>query len=47
MKAAAKGHLAAEESLGRPPVGDPRLTRKAAVILVWFGLSYVGLLCSP
>lgn len=47
MKAAARDHLAAEESRGRPSVGDPRLQRKAAVILLWFGLSYTALLCAP
>lgn len=47
MKVAARDHLAAEESRGRPSVGDPRLKRKAAVILVWFGLSYGALLCAP
>ena len=47
MKAAARDHLAAEESRGRPSVGDPRLKRKAAVILTWFGLSYGALLVAP
>lgn len=47
VKAAARDHLADEESLGRPSTGDPRLKRKAAVILLWFGLSYAALLCAP
>ena len=47
MKAAANQHLAAETSRGRPSVGDPRLQLKAALIVVWFGLSYGALLCSP
>jgi len=47
LKAAARDHLAIEESRGRPPVGDPRLKRKAAVILLWFGLSYAALLGAP
>lgn len=47
MKAAASEHLAAEKKLGLPSVGDPRLKRKAALILAWFALSYVGLLCAP
>ena len=44
MKAAARDHLVFEKTQGRPPVGDPRLKRKAAVILLWFGLSYGALL---
>jgi len=44
MKAAAAEHLAAEKSRGRPAVGDPRLQRKAAIIIAWFGLSYCALL---
>jgi linoleoyl-CoA desaturase len=47
MKAAASEHLAIEESLGRPPVGDPRLKRKMALILLWFVLSYGALLAAP
>ena len=47
LKAAARDHLAVERSRGRPPVGDPRLKRKAAAILIWFGLSYGALLCAP
>jgi len=46
MKAAASDHLAAEANRGWPSVGDPRLQRKAAVILVWFGVSYGALLCA-
>lgn len=46
MKAAASEHLAAENSRGRPSVGDPRLQRKAAIIVLWFALSYVALLCA-
>jgi linoleoyl-CoA desaturase len=44
LKAAAAEHLAAEASRGRPSVGDPRLQRKAAAIVLWFALSYVALL---
>lgn len=47
LKAAAKEHLAAETNRGRPSVGDPRLQLKAALIIAWFGLSYLALLCSP
>lgn len=47
LKAAARDHLAVERSRGRPPIGDPRLKRKAAAILIWFGLSYGALLCAP
>jgi linoleoyl-CoA desaturase len=47
LKAAAGEHLAAEAERGRPSVGDPRLKRKAAVILGWFALSYFGLLAAP
>lgn len=44
LKIAANEHLAAEASRGRPSVGDPRLQLKAAIIMIWFGLSYAGLL---
>src|SRR4051794_30271939 len=47
MKAAAREHLASEARLGRPAVGDPRLKRKAAVILLWFAGSYAALLLAP
>lgn len=47
VKAAAREHLAAEASAGRPPIGDPRLQRKALVIVLWFALSYAGLLGAP
>ena len=47
MKAAANQHLAAEKDNGRPFVGDPRLQRKAVVILTWFALSYGALLWAP
>ena len=47
LKAAARDHLAAEASLGRPSTGDPRLKRKAAIIMVWLGLSYGALLFAP
>jgi linoleoyl-CoA desaturase len=47
LAAAAKAHLAVEADRGRPAVGDPRLQRKAAVILAWFGLSYIALLLAP
>ena len=44
MRAAAEEHLLAEANRGRPSVGDPRLQRKAAVILLWFAFSYGTLL---
>lgn len=47
MKAASSDYLIAEGSRGRPSVGDPRLKRKAVMILLWFGLSYVALLSAP
>jgi linoleoyl-CoA desaturase len=47
MKAAADVHLAAEAGRGRPSVGDPRLQRKAALIVLWFVLSYGALLAAP
>lgn len=47
MKEAANEHLAAERNNGRPFIGDPRLQRKAAVIITWFALSYYALLCAP
>lgn len=40
-------HLAAEALEGRPRIGDPRLVRKAAVVLGWFALSYAALLLAP
>ena len=46
MKAAAGEHLAAEKDRGLPSVGDPRLQRKVATIVVWFALSYIALLCA-
>lgn len=47
LKAAATDHLAVEASRGRRSVGDPRLQRKAAVIVLWFALSYGALLVAP
>ncbi len=47
LSAAAGEHLAAETSKGRSRVGDPRLLRKAAVIVAWFILSYAALLSAP
>ncbi len=47
LGAAAAEHLAAEARRGRPRIGDPRLQRKAAVILAWFALSYGALLWAP
>lgn len=47
LKAAAAKHLATEASRGRPSVGDSRLQRKAAVILLWFAVSYGTLLSAP
>lgn len=47
LRAAANEHLAAEERLGRPRTGDPRLVRKAAMIIAWFAFSYGALLLAP
>ena len=47
LKAAAKEHLTAEAERGRPSIGDPRLQRKAAVVVVWFALSDIAVLCAP
>lgn len=47
LKAAANEHLAAELVHGRPSAGDPRVQRKAAIILAWFALSYGALLLAP
>ncbi|HEV2079684.1 MAG TPA: acyl-CoA desaturase [Allosphingosinicella sp.] len=47
LSAAARAHLATEASKGRSRVGDPRLLRKAAVIVAWFVLSYGALLSAP
>ena len=44
LKAAAAEHLAGEAIRGRQQAGDPRLQRKAAVIVLWFALSYAALL---
>ena len=43
LRAASGEYLAAETRLGRPRTGDPRLLRKAAVIVAWFTLSYGAL----
>ena len=47
LKAAVTEHLAGEASRGRPQTGDARLQRKAAVIVLWFALSYGALLLAP
>lgn len=47
VKAAANEYLAAEARRGRPSAGDPRLQRKAVIILLWFALSYGALLAAP
>jgi linoleoyl-CoA desaturase len=47
MRVLANDHLVAEAQRGRPSVGDPRLQRKAAVILLWFGTSYAAMLLAP
>ena len=47
LRAAATEHLDAEVNRGRPVVGDPRILRKAAVIVLWFALSYGALLFAP
>jgi len=44
VKAAADHFLSEEALRGYPATGDPRLQRKAAVILLWFALSFGGLL---
>ncbi len=47
LKARAAEHLAAEASRGRAQIGDPRLQRKAAIIVLWFSSSYGALLFAP
>ena len=47
LRAAATEHLATEASRGRPSAGDPRLHRKAAIIVLWFVVSYGSLLAAP
>jgi linoleoyl-CoA desaturase len=47
LKAVANEHLAAEGVRDRPSVGDMRARRKAAMIVIWFGLSYCALLAAP
>lgn len=47
MRAAADNHLAAAAAQGRPQVGDPRLRRKAILILAWLTASYAALLSAP
>ena len=47
VRSAAREYLATEQSRGRPSVGDPRLQRKAVVIVAWFVLSYGALLSAP
>jgi linoleoyl-CoA desaturase len=47
LKSAVSEHLIFEASRGRPQIGDPRLQRKAVVILLWFTLSYGTLLVAP
>lgn len=47
LRAAASQHLAEEATRGRPSVGDPRVQRKALIVLAWFALSYVALLSAP
>jgi linoleoyl-CoA desaturase len=47
LRSAADAHLAAEAMIGRPRTGDPRLHRKAAIIIVWFAFSYGALLFAP
>jgi linoleoyl-CoA desaturase len=47
VRAAADKHLADAASRGQPPVGDPRLRRKAVVILIWLAASYLALLSAP
>ena len=47
VRTLASEHLAAEEAVGRPSLGDPRAQRQAAVISIWFALSYAALLFAP
>lgn len=47
IRVAANEHLGAEAHRGWPSVGDPRLQRKAALILLWFAMSYSALLLAP
>ena len=46
LKARVSEHLAEAARSGRPSVADPRLKRKAGVILLWFAGSYAALLCA-
>lgn len=47
LRADANHHLALEAAEGLPAVGDPRVQRKAAIIVIWFALSWGALLCAP
>ncbi|MGI8611482.1 MAG: acyl-CoA desaturase [Sphingomicrobium sp.] len=47
LKEGAGEYLASEADRGRPSIGDPRLLRKAAVVLLWFTLSYGALMFAP
>lgn len=47
LRAETDQYLAAEAGRGRPRIGDPRLLRKAAIILAWFAVSYAALLLAP
>jgi linoleoyl-CoA desaturase len=46
LKKAGAEHLEREALRGHSSIGDPRLKRKAAVILLWFAGSYAALLCA-
>jgi linoleoyl-CoA desaturase len=46
IRSLANDYLASEAGRGRPSIGDPRAQRHAAVILIWFALSYGALLCA-
>lgn len=46
LRALASEHLAGEAARGRPSVGDPRALRQAALVVLWFALSYGALLCA-
>ncbi len=47
LNAVSNEQLEAEARLGRSRTGDPRLLRKAAAIIAWFGLSYSVMLSAP
>jgi linoleoyl-CoA desaturase len=44
IRSLASDHLASEAARGRPSTGDPRAQWQASIILLWFVLSYGGLI---